>query len=133
MTFSSKADKPSSLMHGSLPGGSYTTTPTMGAGFSQEQIPAAQAILQFIAERPSGPIPSHLINDRLVETSNGRGYCLIGNCGVERAMQKCNPDYDASKDTTLRKRADHLYDHIRDKHFNYWPFQCGLWYVLLST
>jgi hypothetical protein len=125
MTFSSKSDSSSLLMCGSLPGGSYTSTPTMGAGFSQEQLPTAHAILQFIVEHPREPIPSHLINDRLVEIKSGRGYCLIGNCGAERAMQKFNPDYDPSKDTTSRKRADHLYDHIRDKHFNCRPFQCG--------
>jgi hypothetical protein len=127
MTFSPTSEISSSLM-----GGSFTTTPSMVAGFSQEQLPAAQAILQFIADRPHEPIPSHLINDQLVEISTGHGYCLIGNCGIKRAMQKCNPESDASKET-LKKRADHLYDHIRDKHFNCRPFQCIQWYVLLST
>jgi hypothetical protein len=121
----------SSMTYESLPGSSYTTTPTMGAGFSQEQIPAALAILQFMVERPTEPIPSPLITKQLAEISGGRGYCLIGNCGVERARQKNNPGYDASKDTM--KRADHLFDHIRDKHFNCRPFQCSQWYVLLST
>jgi hypothetical protein len=128
MTFSPKSEFSSSLV-GSLPGGSYTATPTMGAGFSHDQIPAAQAILQFIAERPTEPIPSHLINDKLVEISGGRGYCLIGNCGIERAMQKGKAETEASKDPA-RKRADHLYDHIRDKHFDCRPFRCNLWYVL---
>jgi hypothetical protein len=105
----------------------------MGAGFSQEQIPAAQAILQFITDRPGESIPSHLINDQLVEISGGCGYCLIGNCGVDRAMQKNNPEYDASKDAAARKRVDYLYDHIRDKHFNCRPFQCIQWYACLST
>jgi hypothetical protein len=69
MTFS-----PSSKISSSLMGDSYTTTATMDAGFSQEQLPAAQAILQFIADRPHEPIPSHLINDQLAEIRNGHGY-----------------------------------------------------------
>jgi hypothetical protein len=123
----------SPLGGGSFSRDSSTVTPTMGVGFSQDQIPAAQAVLRFIAERPSEPIPSHLVNERLVEISNGRGYCLIGHCGVKRVMQKCLPEYDANKDTASRMRADHLYDHIRYRHFNYRPLQCGEWCVLLVT
>jgi len=118
MTFSPTSEISSSLM-----GGSFTTTPSMVAGFSQEQLPAAQAILQFIADRSNEPIPSHLINDQLADITNGHGYCMIGNCAIKRAMQKCNPESDTAKET-LKKRADHLYDHIRDKHFNCRPFQC---------
>jgi hypothetical protein len=120
----------SPLMDGSFSRGSHTVTSSVGVGFSQDQIPAAQAIAQFIAEHPGETIPSHLITDPLVEISNGYGYCLIGNCGVEYTMQKCNEEKDTNKGTASRKRADRLYDHIRDVHFNCRLFRCGQWYVL---
>jgi hypothetical protein len=126
-----KLGSSSSMTYGSLQGGSYTTTPTLGAGFSLEQIPAAQAILQFITDRPGEAISSHLINDQLVEISGG--YCLIGNCRTELEKQRCNPESVPSKDIISSKRADHLYDHIRNKHFNYRPFRCIQWYARLST
>lgn len=86
---------------------------------------AAQKICEYMQAHPKAAIPASLITTDLAEIRDGRGWCLIGNCGIERAAQKVNPLYDVTKDGS-RKRLDHLYDHIRDKHFDNRPFRCSL-------
>ncbi|KIM30287.1 hypothetical protein M408DRAFT_296410, partial [Serendipita vermifera MAFF 305830] len=86
---------------------------------------AAQKICEFMQARPKAAIPASLITTDLAEIRDGRGWCLIGNCGIDRAAKKINPLYDVTKDGS-RKRLDHLYDHIRDKHFDNRPFRCPL-------
>ena len=101
--------------------------------FTPQQQVAAANILNYKAHHPEASIPASFITTELAEVHDGRGWCLIANCGVERAKQKNNPLYHISKGTS-RKRLDHLYDHIRDKHFNCRPFVCGMspaWYVPL--
>ena len=101
--------------------------------FTPQQQVAAANILNYKAHYPEASIPASFITTELAEVHDGRGWCLIANCGVERAKQRNNPLYDISKDTS-RKRLDHLYDHVRDKHFNCRPFVCMMapaWYVPL--
>jgi hypothetical protein len=102
--------------------------------FAPHQQQAARSILNYNQLHPETAIPASLITSELAEVQDGRGWCLLGNCGVDRAKQKLNPHYDIHKDTT-RKRLDHLYDHIRDKHFNCRPFRCSInpWYVAMCT
>jgi hypothetical protein len=108
---------------------SPTTSGFVSTGFTSLQIPAAQAILNHLRQHPNSAFPSSLITSDLAEIYEGRGWCLIGNCGIERANQKASPFYDPSAPDDSRKRVDHLYDHIRDKHFNCRPFLCTMWYV----
>ncbi|PVF93751.1 hypothetical protein CPB86DRAFT_714745 [Serendipita vermifera] len=117
----------SNIPSGIIPRSVQSSSGFVGAGFTPEQIPAAQNILQHLRQHPNTAFPAALIPPELAEVYEGRGYCLIGNCGQERAAQKANPLYNpAATDDPLRKRVDHLYDHIRDKHFNCRPFQCNL-------
>ena len=102
--------------------------------FTPQQQIAAANILDYKAHDPEAAVPASLITAELAEVHDGRGWCLIGNCGLARAQQKRDPLYDPSKDTS-RKRLDHLYDHIRDKHFSRRPFSCSMdpaWYAPLS-
>jgi hypothetical protein len=98
--------------------------------FTPHQQTAALNTLNWQQIHRTAVIPASLITAELDEVQGGRGWCLIGNCGVDRAKQKVKPQYDVVKDTT-RKRLDSLYDHIRDKHFNCRPFRCSIppWYV----
>ncbi|PVF93754.1 hypothetical protein CPB86DRAFT_835821 [Serendipita vermifera] len=99
----------------------------LAAGFTPEQIPAANNILQYLRQHPNTAPPATLISPELAEVHEGRGYCLIGDCYHERAAQKANPLYDpAAPNDPLRKRVDRLCPHIVDKHLNYRPFQCTL-------
>jgi hypothetical protein len=102
--------------------------------FAPRQQQAALNIMNYKAAHPGTAIPASFITSDLAEVQDGRGWCLIGNCGVDRANQRLNPHYDPSKDTA-RKRLDHLYDHIRDKHFNCRPFRCSMnpWYVSICA
>jgi hypothetical protein len=104
---------------------------TFAKQFAPRQQQAALNILSYIQTHP---IPASLITAELAEVQDGRGWCLIGNCGVERAKQKLNLDYDIQEDLA-RKRLDHLYDHIRDKHFICRPFRCSFppWYVPMCS
>ncbi|KIM30288.1 hypothetical protein M408DRAFT_328323 [Serendipita vermifera MAFF 305830] len=86
---------------------------------------AAQKIWEFMQAHPKAAISASLITTDLAEIRDGRGWCLMGNCGMERAAQKVNPLYEVIKDTS-RKRLDILYDHIRDKHFDNRPFRCSV-------
>jgi len=102
--------------------------------FTPHQQLAAANILNYKTHHPEAAVPASLITAELAEVHDGRGWCLIGNCGLARAQQKRDPLYDPSKDTS-RKRLDHLYDHIRDKHFSRRPFSCSMdpaWYAPLS-
>jgi hypothetical protein len=116
-----------------MPRSPTTTSGFVSTGFTPLQVPAAQAILNHLRQHPNSAFPSSLITPDLVEVYEGRGWCLIGNCGIERANQKASPLYDPSAPDDSRKRVDHLYDHIRDKHFNCRPFLCTLWYVFSSS
>jgi hypothetical protein len=96
------------------------------SGFKEAQIQAARNIQRFQLMHPGNTIPAALITSELAEIKEGRGWCLIGSCGLERENDKTDPTYNADTDKT-RKRLDHLYDHIRDKHFVSRPHQCMVW------
>lgn len=101
-------------------------------GFTDSQLAAAQNIVQFQATHPGSAIPAVLITSDLAEIYDSKGWCLIGNCGVERIANRLNPQYDPSSDKK-RKRLDHLYDHIRDKHFGCRPHHCYNWLVFFMS
>ena len=82
--------------------------------FSLEQQPAARAIFKYMIDHPKTAIPATYITPELVEIRDGRGKCLIGSCAMDGKL----------------KRVDHLYDHVRDKHFECRPYACDQWYVL---
>ena len=81
--------------------------------FSPVQQPAARAILNYMADHQMTAIPATYITEELVEISDGRGKCLIGSCATDGKLN----------------RIDHLYDHVRDQHFEYRPYLCEFWYV----
>ena len=93
--------------------------------FLPHQQEAAQQIFNYKQIHPKAAIPASFITSELAEVKEGRGWCLIGNCGLDRAAQRDNPHYDITKDLS-KKRLDHLYDHIRDKHFDNRPFRCSM-------
>jgi hypothetical protein len=104
---------------------SYQGTSDMG-GFTEAQVQAARNIQRFQLVHPGNAIPAALITSELAEIVEGKGWCLIGSCGLERENNKMNPTYNVATDKA-RKRLDHLYDHIRDKHFGCRPHQCLVW------
>jgi hypothetical protein len=97
------------------------------SGFRTAQQPAVDAITQFMKDHPNQQIPSHLINEPLVEIQSLRGWCLIGYCGVARRKQKIDPANNASERTRLGMRLDRLFDHVREWHFRNKRFKCDHW------
>ena len=91
--------------------------------FLPHQQEAAQKVYDYMLAHPNAAIPWSLITSELAEVEESRGWCLIGDCGIDRAVQRANPHYDTTKDA-LRK--DDLYDHIGQNHFNYRPFRCSM-------
>ncbi|CCA76731.1 hypothetical protein PIIN_10719 [Serendipita indica DSM 11827] len=81
--------------------------------FTQAQRASASAIIRYMMNSPKTAIPCTYITAELAEIKGTRGRCLIGPCAAEDKM----------------KRVDHLYDHIRDKHFESRPYACNFWYV----
>lgn len=92
--------------------------------FRPEQQVAAQKIYDYMQVHPKSAIPASLFSPDLIEVRDGRGWCLIGQCGFERITKKLSSNYDITKDMN-RRRLDHLYDHVRDKHFDNRPFRCN--------
>lgn len=88
---------------------------------------AVDAIIQFMKDHPDQQIPSNLITEPLVETQGERGHCLIGGCGIARRRQKLDPAYDPNEKTGVWLRLNHLWDHVRDRHFHNKPFICDQW------
>ncbi|KAG8816147.1 hypothetical protein FRC17_000416 [Serendipita sp. 399] len=78
--------------------------------FTSAQRPAAEAILAYQREHPDTAIPTTYFTSALVEIKDGKGRCLVGSCALEQL-------------TTL-KRVDHLYEHVRDRHFGCKPHKC---------
>lgn len=93
--------------------------------FLKNQQAATQDIYKYMQAHPKDVVPASYITPDLAEVHDGCGWCLIGNCGVERVAQRADPLYDISKDQA-RMRPDTLYNHIRNKHFGNRPFQCTL-------
>ncbi|CCA71167.1 hypothetical protein PIIN_05103 [Serendipita indica DSM 11827] len=79
--------------------------------FTQSQQPAARVIFKYMTDHPNAVIPTTYITSTLADIKDGRGRCLIGACVADAKS----------------KRADHLYDHIRDKHFGSRPYVCSFW------
>ncbi|CAG7846861.1 SubName: Full=Uncharacterized protein {ECO:0000313/EMBL:CCA76731.1} [Serendipita indica DSM 11827] len=79
--------------------------------FTQAQRASASAIIRYMMNSPKTAIPCTYITAELAEIKGTRGRCLIGPCAAEDKM----------------KRVDHLYDHIRDKHFESRPYACNFW------
>ncbi|KAG8845335.1 hypothetical protein FRB91_001862 [Serendipita sp. 411] len=77
--------------------------------FTPSQLPAAVAIINYQQQHPGTPIPTAFITSELAEIKDGKGRCLVGSC---------------ASSTAAPKRADHLHEHIRDRHFNYKPYRC---------
>ncbi|KAG8805817.1 hypothetical protein FRC17_005318 [Serendipita sp. 399] len=80
--------------------------------FTSAQRPAAEAILAYKREHPDTAIPTTYFTSALVEVKDGKGRCLVGPCALEWS-------------TTL-KRVDHLYEHVRDRHFGCKPHKCDV-------
>ncbi|KAG8788991.1 hypothetical protein FRC20_001001 [Serendipita sp. 405] len=77
--------------------------------FTSSQLPAAIAIINYQQQHPGTPIPTAFITSELAEIKDGKGRCLVGSC---------------ASSTAVPKRADYLYEHIRDRHFNCRPYRC---------
>ncbi|KAG8807756.1 hypothetical protein FRC19_006347 [Serendipita sp. 401] len=77
--------------------------------FTPSQLPAAIAIINYQQQHPGTPIPTAFITSELAEIKDGKGRCLVGSC---------------ASSTAAPKRADHLHEHIRDRHFNCKPYRC---------
>ena len=91
--------------------------------FAPRQRAAAQAVYDYMKEHPETLVPASLITGVFVEAQDGRGCCLVGECAQNRAIQRANPHYEEHNDVN-KKRIDHLYNHVRDKHFRNRPFPC---------
>lgn len=93
--------------------GSLGATPSYGhlySQFTQAQQASASAIIKYMMDHPNMAIPSTYITGELAEIKGTRGRCLIGSCAAAEDKMK---------------RVDHLYDHIRDKHFECRPYACN--------
>jgi hypothetical protein len=122
------------------------TTHACTAEFSPAQVPAALRILQYIKSHPAtpegvnSPIPHGLITSELAEIRDGWGRCLIGACYAAReretrasaekasnvVLSSISMDHACGK-VGSRRRADSLYDHIRNEHLRYRPYWCETW------
>jgi serine/threonine protein kinase len=98
--------------------------------FGCNQLFAATVIFRYMKLYPHKAIPATLITSEMAEVQGMWGWCLIGDCGKERAKQKSNLIHGPIiQGDPLCRRVIDLYDHIREMHFNNRPFQCTLWCV----
>jgi hypothetical protein len=89
--------------------------------FTPEQVPTAIKIFQQMAISNTPDTLEMLLTHKFVEIRNGLGFCQIGQCGTQRALQRGDSFISA-------KPPSYLVEHKERMHFCH--KKCRNWFVL---